>query len=200
MYGPQDIPPPPRRKGKVEDIPPYYSKIFSGEIKPNGNNNTNISDAYWQEMIALTYGMVTHIDEEIGRVLALLDKMGLKENTLIIFLADHGDMMGDHGLLWKGPYTFGGCINIPTIVSAPGIDGKGVVSNALISQIDLLPSVLGFCKIPMPGDGWKKVETPFERGSMIPLHICPGRSWLPLLKKKGAAELVPPLLFCLSYR
>jgi len=183
MYGPQDISLPPQRKGEVKDLPSYYSRVFSGEIKPNGSDNTNISDAYWQEMIALTYGMVTHIDEEIGRVLALLDKMGLKENTLIIFLADHGDMMGDHGLLWKGPYTFRGCINIPTIVSAPGIGGKGVVSNALISQIDLLPSVLGFCRIPMPGDGWKKVETPFERGSMIPLHTYPGKSWLPLLKE-----------------
>ena len=180
MYAAQDIPLPVRREGESADLPPYYARVLSGEIRPNGSDNRGIRDAHWQEMIALTYGMITHVDHEIGRVLDALEGCGLIDDTLVVFLGDHGDMMGDHGLIWKGPYTFQGCIAIPTIVAAPG-RARGAVTDALISQIDLLPSVLDFCGIPMPGSEWKDVATPFERGSVTALHPYPGTSWLPLL-------------------
>ncbi|MDF1513644.1 MAG: sulfatase-like hydrolase/transferase, partial [Anaerolineae bacterium] len=140
-----------------------------------------MTDAYWREMIALTYGMITHVDTEIGRVLAVMDRLDLWDNTMVIFLGDHGDMMGDHGLLWKGPYTFRGCINIPTIVTVPGAV-TGQINDTLVSQIDLLPSVLDFGDVPMPGSAWRSVRTPFERGSVLDLQPYPGCSWLALVE------------------
>jgi arylsulfatase len=122
-------------------------------------------EEHWQEMIALTYGMITHVDDEIGRIVDALERTGELEDTLIVSLGDHGDMMGDHGPVWKGPYTFRGCIEIPAIACAPGAT-QGAVSEALISQIDLMPPVLDYCGVPMPGDEWRAVETPFERGSV----------------------------------
>lgn len=180
MYEPADMSLPVRREGEVDDLPPYYAQVFSGEVRPNGSDNRGITDEHWREMIALTYGMITHVDDELGWVMDALEQTGLAEETLVVFLGDHGDMMGDHGLMWKGPYTFRGCIEIPTIVAAPGA-ARGKVSEALISQVDLMPSVLDYCGVPMPGSEWRQTETPFERGSVMPLHTYPGKSWLPLL-------------------
>lgn len=179
MYDPDVIPLPPCRKS-LDDLPPFYTDIFEGRLKPNGYENRPPDDARVREMIALTYGMITHLDHEIGRVLDALEAAGMTEDTLILFTSDHGDMMGDHGLLWKAFYTFRGCINVPFIVAAPGMPG-GRRSSALVSQIDMLPSILDICGLPMPGAEWADRQTPFERGKLMPLQIYPGRSWRGLL-------------------
>ena len=183
QYSPEDVDLPARREGEVAQLPPYYAQVLNGNLKPNGSDNTGITDDHWRDMIAMTYGMVTHIDTEIGRVLSALDQHNLWDNTLVIFLGDHGDMLGDHGLIWKGPYTFRGCINIPTIVAAPDMPA-GQVNDALIAQIDLLPSVLDLTGVPMPGRNWALTQTPFERGSVMDLHPYPGISWIPLVSGK----------------
>lgn len=183
MYDPRSIPLPRRRAGELASLPPFYARIFDGSIQTNGvDNSVPVSDEHWREMIAFTYGMITHVDAEIGRVLNTLDAHGLAKDTLVIFTSDHGDMMGDHGLLWKGVYTFQGCINIPTIIAAPDAAPRGI-SPALISQIDLLPGVLDYCGVPLPGgSGGSAGKQPFQRGAVRPLAPYPGRSWLPVVR------------------
>lgn len=180
LYSPADIPLPPQRQGELEDLPTIYRQILDGSFCPNGIQNADVNPEHWKEIIALTYGMITHLDAEVGRVLNALDQAGQTENTVILFLSDHGDMMGDHGLLWKGPYTFQGCTRIPTIVSAPGQPG-GRFGEALISQIDLFPSLADLCDIPLPGSDWAETPTPFSRGALRPMHPYPGLSWKGLL-------------------
>lgn len=180
MYDPSDVDLPARREGEVADLPPFYRKVLRGELRPNGVDSSGVSDENWREIIAGTYGMITHLDAEVGRVLDAVDRCGLAENTIVVFISDHGDMMGDHRLLWKSFYTFQGCVRLPLIVSVP--DGAGDhVSDALVSQIDLLPTILDLCDVPMPGADWEVVDTPYERGSVLPLHNYPGRSWRSLL-------------------
>ena len=181
MYDPADVPPPVSRDGELDDLPPVYRRVLSGATRPNGIDNRGVTEAHWREMIALTYGMVTHVDTEVGRVLDALERAGQADRTVIIFISDHGDMMGDHGLLWKAFYTFRGCIRIPFIVSAPGYPG-GRTSPALVSQVDLLPSVLDLCGVDMPGSDWSARETPYARGSEQALSPYPGRSWRGLLE------------------
>jgi arylsulfatase A-like enzyme len=180
LYDPAAMPLPTRRVDELDALPPVYRRVRAGEVKPNGCDNREIPDAHWQEILAGTYGMITHVDAEIGRVLDALERTGQRENTIIVFLADHGDMMGDHGLIWKAFYTFAGCIRIPYLVVAPGMPG-GQVSDALVSQVDLLPSLLDLCGVPMPGAEWTEQTTPFERGAVRPLQTHPGRSWRALL-------------------
>ncbi|MFH1970615.1 MAG: sulfatase-like hydrolase/transferase [Verrucomicrobiota bacterium] len=180
LYSPQEMPLPARRPGELDDLPSIYRRVLAGEVLPNGTDNRGVTDEHWREMIALTYGMVTHIDAEIGRVLDALERSGQADNTIIVFLSDHGDMMGDHGLLWKAFYTFRGCINIPTIVSAPGQPG-GRQCDALIAQVDLFPSLLDLCSVPLPGSDWASKPTPFSRGAVRPLKTHPGHSWKGLL-------------------
>lgn len=180
QYRPEDLPLPSRRSGEVDDLPPVYRRVLDGTLRPNGCNSAGIPDAHWQEMLAQTYGMITHLDAEIGRVLDALDASGLSSNTIVVFVADHGDMMGDHGLFCKAFYTFHGCTRIPFLVAVPGGSG-GQACDALVSQIDLLPSILDLCSIAMPGADWNHTATPFERGSVMPLASFPGRSWRGLL-------------------
>ncbi len=181
LYDPADMPLPVERGEDAARLPAFYRDVFEGRVRPNGVTNTGVSEAHVREMIALTYGMITHVDAEIGRVLAVLRETGLDHNTIVVFTGDHGDMMGDHGLLWKAFYTFGGCIRIPLIVRVPGLRG-GLVSDALTSQIDLFPSALDLCGIPEPGADWVRAKTPFERGSVVPLKLRPGLSWRPVLE------------------
>ncbi len=197
-YAPDDCRAPVFRAEETKALPPFYADVFAGTVKPNGIDNRPVPEAHIREMIARTYGMVTHLDAEIGRVLDHLDARKLRDDTVVIFLGDHGDMMGDHGLILKGPYTFSGCITIPTIVAVPtpqekrdepalgrvrppaGADARmPVVSDALISQIDLLPTILDLCGVAMPGD--RLPETPFQRGAVDPLSPYPGRSFAALI-------------------
>jgi arylsulfatase A-like enzyme len=185
MYSPDEVDLPKGSVEEAERLPEFYRDIYAGKIKPNNCDSTPKPDETWRRIIAGTYGMVTHIDTEVGRVLEALDESGLRDNTLVLFLSDHGDMMGDHGLLWKGVYTFDGCIRIPTIVRDPRAESnvsRGQVSEELISQVDFLPSILDYCGVEHPAEQWRERTTPFERGAVYPIETYPGRSWLGLLR------------------
>ncbi|MHA1842664.1 MAG: sulfatase family protein [Promethearchaeota archaeon] len=91
---------------------------------------------------AYTYGVLSLIDQAIGEILAALKSFGLEENTMIVFTSDHGDLMGDHGLLLKGPAHFQGLIKVPMIWKIPGITPEGAVSESLVNSIDIPTTIL----------------------------------------------------------
>lgn len=100
-----------------------------------------------RNFISHTYGMITMIDDSVGQILATLDRLGFTDDTMIIYTSDHGDMMGDHGLILKGPLPFNGILNVPLIWKVPGLTKAGSVSEALVSAVDLAPSILNLCPI-----------------------------------------------------
>jgi choline-sulfatase len=83
-------------------------------------------------------GSVSFLDEQIGRVLGALEKRGWLEETLIVFLSDHGDMTGDHNL-WRKSYAYEASARIPMLVRGPGA-GRGVVSEVPVEIRDVLPT------------------------------------------------------------
>ncbi|MFW6133539.1 MAG: sulfatase-like hydrolase/transferase [Planctomycetota bacterium] len=185
MYDPADVAPPHAREGEAAELPGVYRRVLDGAIRPNGLVNTRHTQRQLRELIALTYGMVSHLDAEIGRVLDAVERTGQADETIVAFICDHGDMMGDHGLLWKAFYTFSGCVRIPWIIAAPHHPG-GRRCDALTSQIDLVPTVLDLCGVEHPG--LHVPETPFPRGEVQPLSPLPGRSAAPLLD--GSVESI----------
>jgi hypothetical protein len=76
------------------------------------------------------------VDKQIGRIMQSLEQAGLRENTVVLFMSDHGDMMGDHWMLNKGPFHFDGLLRIPLVWSWPKRFGAGVNTQALASQLD----------------------------------------------------------------
>ena len=94
------------------------------------------------------YGCNAFIDRQIGRV---IDKVTERhgDNTMIIYTSDHGDMLGSHGLWYKGPQMYQECVNVPFIVRMPG-GAKGAVSTSVVSHLDLIPTMLDLAGIDIP--------------------------------------------------
>ncbi len=93
-----------------------------------------IRAAYW--------AMCDLIDVQIGRLLAQLDKTGQRENTIVIFMSDHGEMLGDHGFYLKGPFFYEPAIRVPLMISAPGRIAPHQRTGALVELVDLAPTLL----------------------------------------------------------
>ncbi len=100
--------------------------------------------------LAIYYGMISCLDHHIGTILDHLDVLGIADNTIVIFTTDHGHFMGQHGLNAKGPFHYEDLLRIPFIVSWPGQIPQGRQSSALQTLVDLAPTLLDCCDIPIP--------------------------------------------------
>lgn len=121
-----------------------------------------------QEVIAAYYAMIELIDENIGRLLDTLEETGQRENTVIVFNSDHGEMLGDHGLLLKGCRFYEGLVRVPLILSWPGHFEAGLVSDALVELIDIAPTLLGLAGTSVPAGMQGRSLLPILRGEVSP--------------------------------
>lgn len=101
----------------------------------------------FRKFLAYTYGTIALLDDSIGQVLAAIEKLGYADNTIIVYTSDHGDLMGEHGMLFKGPSPFNGVFQVPMIWKVPGLTKSGV-TDALISSIDYPKTILHLLGIP----------------------------------------------------
>ncbi len=95
-----------------------------------------------REAIALNYGSISFIDDAVGRVLAQLEALGLADNTVVIFTSDHGDFMGDHQLLLKGPIHYRGLDPGAASSGAIRAGRAGRAATRCAGTIDLAPTIL----------------------------------------------------------
>ena len=144
---------------KAEDmeLPPSYGDVASVRNHPylgqridtRGLRNMMFRTAEEQEVrnfISHTYGMISMIDDSVGQILATLSSLGLEDDTMIVYTSDHGDMMGDHGMILKGWIPYQGILRVPMIIKVPGVT-NGSVSESLISSVDLAPTILNVCNV-----------------------------------------------------
>jgi arylsulfatase A-like enzyme len=110
--------------------------------RPEDFNAKGIQAAY--------YAMIELIDDNVGRMLEALKRSGQYENTIVIFMSDHGEMLGDHGLLQKGCRFYEGLVRVPLIVSWPGQFLQGVRRAALVELLDIAPTLLELAGLPVP--------------------------------------------------
>ena len=101
-------------------------------------------------LIAAYYAMIKLIDDQVGRIMAALESSGQRENTIVIFTSDHGETLGDHGLIQKGCRFYDGLVRVPLIWSWPGVFASGLRSPALVELTDIVPSLLAICELPIP--------------------------------------------------
>ncbi len=115
-----------------------------------------------REAMALTCGMITMIDDAVGKIMEALEASGQADNTVVIFTADHGDYMGDYGMMLKGPLPLRSITRVPFIWSDPQAANSAVCA-ALGSTIDIGPSIL-------------------ERAGLKPYYGIQGQSLLPVMR------------------
>lgn len=143
MYDPRDITL-PASFGKG-DLPPIRAmrKAMEDGTDPRDNQNPfTVTEDEARALIALTYGSITMIDDAIGRVLEQLQTSGLADNTVVVFTTDHGDYMGDHGLMLKLLLHFQGTIRVPFIWWDPAQPENGKINSELGSSIDISATIL----------------------------------------------------------
>lgn len=103
-----------------------------------------------RHMKAAYYASVELIDAQVGRLLDTLDETGQRDNTIVVFHSDHGEMLGDHGLVGKGCRFYEGAVHVPLLVSWPARFRRGVICDALVELTDIVPTLLESVGLPQP--------------------------------------------------
>jgi uncharacterized sulfatase len=162
MYDPAEMAIGERAEGEHDRMPPQYAKTqeeapdFEMYKEAGGHglhgfhSHLHDPEALRKDM-AVYYGMVGLMDREIGRILDTLDRLGIAEETLVLFTTDHGHFIGHHGLVAKGAFHYDDLLRIPMCARWPGVIPAGAVSDALQSQADFAPTFLAACGIEVPG-------------------------------------------------
>ncbi|HCH22834.1 MAG TPA: sulfatase [Oceanospirillaceae bacterium] len=143
LHRPEDVDLPEHRTRDLDTRPWWHTAALETEIPPEHqelrakySRFSNYSDEQLREIIANYYGQISLIDHNVGRIIKELEDQGLADNTYIVYSSDHGDWMGDHGLMLKGPMPFEGLLNVRAIVKGPDVPA-GKVSHEPMSTLDL---------------------------------------------------------------
>ena len=152
-FDPAEMPVPRAVPGELEAMPSYYLEQRHPREQGFMISTDQISDTTLQQAIAHTYGMIEMIDDQVGRMLESLQQAGLKQDTLVIFTSDHGEFLGDHGLLRKGPPPYRQILQTPMIMQGPGLP-QDVDIDTLSSHMDIPNTLLDYVGVaPLEGDG-----------------------------------------------
>lgn len=172
-YDPATLPRPVGRPGELDDGPEILRLASTASYAGRARGFTDYSAAAIQQIIAAYYAMVTLVDDEVGRIMGALDELGRAENTVVVFTSDHGEMLGDHQLLLKGPLFYEGAVRVPLIVRWPGQLPAGARRPDLVQWLDLCPTFLDLAGLPpLPGNQGQSL-LPLARGDAE----APARGW-----------------------
>ncbi len=130
--------------------PDYTDRPFPWDTATNGTDldYARMSEADFRQVLAYYYGAITQIDEGIGQILTLLKRKGLYRRTMILFTSDHGEYLGQHHMLLKCNHLYDSLARIPLLIKYPG--GPRGTDSRLCENIDVMPTVLESCGLPIP--------------------------------------------------
>lgn len=149
------------------DLPPSLHQIDQEMPGADGllaKSGTYGADDWHRKTLAFYYAYVSQIDYNIGRVLDELDELGLADHTIVVYTADHGEMMAEHGAWTKGSTGYEATIHVPMIVRLPGVIRPGTRVGELACSIDLLPTLLDAAGLDVPANVQGRSLIPLARG------------------------------------
>jgi arylsulfatase len=160
MYDPADVPVPELRESDLEKRPPFYRECYEGYLK----RGRHPDEPTLRKYIASYYDQTSFIDRQFGRLVAALQRLGVSDDTVVLFTADHGLALNDHYQWRHGPFLFDQVTNVPMIWRAPGLGGQGVVTDELVEGVDIMPTVLDICGVEAPPGVQGRSLAPLLRG------------------------------------
>jgi arylsulfatase A-like enzyme len=150
MYKPEDMALPPNFDHGTRPLARSVAWALAQRASAKANTSEQaafaVDERETREAMALSCGMITMIDDAIGRVLATLQARGLAEDTIVIFTTDHGDFLGDHRLMLKGPAPFEAITHVPFIWAEPG-HSPARAADTLAGTLDIAATVLDRARI-----------------------------------------------------
>jgi len=166
-YDAAELPPPVTSPDDLATKPDVYTEASIASYAGAMPGFRDFTAEQIQEFKAQYYAMVSLVDAEVGRLLDVLDREGLAENTLVVFTSDHGELLGDHQMLLKGPMMFDCSVRVPLILRWPGRFPAGVVREELVEWIDLAPTLLEVADVPPLPRGQGSSLVPLARGEEL---------------------------------
>jgi uncharacterized sulfatase len=150
--------------------PSGYFDLYNPKqiVLPDPLRRNSTPDRLEQRTIAAYYACISFVDAQIGFLLDALDRLGLTDNTIIVFASDHGLQMGEHGIIGHKRRIFEGCVRVPLIVSVPG-KLANLACPALVELVDLYPTLAALCGLRAAAD--------LEGTDFSPLLDDPARPW-----------------------
>ncbi|WP_446743107.1 sulfatase family protein [Silvibacterium acidisoli] len=160
-YDPSKMPDPAYREGELDHKNVFQQEDHQSAYGGHDLSFTKTSAEQHRQITAAYYAMIEQVDAEVGRMLQVLEESGQADNTIVIFMSDHGEMLGDHGIYLKGPYFYDCLTRVPLIIRWPGRFKAGIKVDALVELVDLAPTLLEAAGIPP--------EAGMQGRSLIPL-------------------------------
>lgn len=172
MYRPEDMPKPVRASSPAEEakqnalLAYYVNNTKQASFFQDGKGlGAQMTEAEVAQMRATYCGLMSEIDDQLGRVFDFLEETGQWDDTLIVFTCDHGEQMGDHHLLGKIGY-FDESYRIPMIVRDPAARStRGSVVSHFTETIDTMPTILEWLGLPVPRQCDGASLLPFAAGA-----------------------------------
>jgi arylsulfatase A-like enzyme len=158
LHHPDEVDLPPHRTLDLERRPWWHAQSLTGRpriedrlrrIREEYSRIPPQNDRQLRELIANYYGMISLIDHNVGRILLHLETLGLERDTLVVYSSDHGDWLGDHGLVLKGPMAYEGLLRVGLVFRGPGVP-RGRVVDDPVSTVDLPATFADFAGVALP--------------------------------------------------
>ena len=168
LYDPAAIPLAPNQS--LPAGAPAYASNNAGELRTYKGmpKDGPIPEAEQRKLKHGYYACVSYMDAQVGKVLAALDELGLRDKTVVVLWGDHGWQLGEHGT-WAKHTAWEDATRAPLIVSVPGQKAAGRKSDALVEFVDIFPTLADVCSLPAVAG--------VEGTSARPLLDDPGRAW-----------------------
>jgi uncharacterized sulfatase len=147
-------------KDDLDDVPP-----IALTIKPS---NYGLSESDLKDCRRAYAAATSFVDAEVGRLLESVDRLGLTDNTVVVFISDHGYLLGEHGQ-WQKQLLFEESARVPMIFAGPGVSGRGG-SPRTVEMLDIYPTLVELCGLPKP-------KHKLEGKSLAPLLKDPAAKW-----------------------
>ncbi|MFW5474933.1 sulfatase-like hydrolase/transferase [Knoellia sp. CPCC 206450] len=160
LYDPASLPRPVTTEDELSSKPPIFEDASKKSYAGHARGFVEYTEDELQEVRAAYYAMVTLVDAEVGRILDALDAEGLADDTIVVFTSDHGEMLGDHRLMLKGPFMYDCAVRVPLIIRWPGHVQPGRRTE-LVQWVDLAPTFLDAAGVEAPST--------FQGASLLPL-------------------------------
>ena len=160
MYPAKDMLLPNEPRKHVDDIPPL-ALMYDPASTPNSHKDMRAA-------MAAYFACITYMDAQVGVLLDAMDRLKLWDNTIVVFMSDHGYHLGEHAGMWHKGSVMEESSRAPLIVAAPGAK-RDAVSPRLVEYVDIYPTLVDFCGMKVPAD--------LEGTSFVSLLIEPERTW-----------------------
>jgi arylsulfatase A-like enzyme len=165
LYPEKEMPVVQNVKEDQADIPPAGLMSYKRE-------QDKLTDDLRRQALQAYYASISFMDAQVGRVIDALDRLGLADNTIIVFTSDHGYHMGEHGL-WQKMSLFEESARVPLLIVAPGVSGStGSVAKSPVSHIDLFPTLAELCGVKAPDNLQGQSLVPMLKDASVA-----GRGW-----------------------